>query len=48
LWLTLNLSLLVEGSQNLVRMEKLVKAIMKDPEKADALLCRQGRAWEKR
>jgi len=39
---------LVKGSQNRVRMEKLVKAIMRDPEKADALLCRQGQAWEKR
>lgn len=38
---------LVKGSQNRVRMEKLVKAIMKDPKKAPELLCRQGKAWEK-
>ncbi len=37
---------LVKGSQNQVRMEKLVKAIMKQPEKARHLLCRQGEAWE--
>lgn len=38
---------LVKGSQNKVRMERLVKLIMKEPHKADQLLCRQGRAWEK-
>jgi len=37
---------LVKGSQNLVRMEKLVKIIMKQPEKASELLCRQGKAWQ--
>ena len=39
---------LVKGSQNMVRMERLVKEIMKDPGKASELLCRQGEAWEKR
>lgn len=38
---------LVKGSQNRVRMEKLVKLIMKEPQKAGELLCRQGAAWEK-
>jgi len=39
---------LVKGSQNMVRMERLVKEIMKEPDKASELLCRQGEAWEKR
>jgi UDP-N-acetylmuramoyl-tripeptide--D-alanyl-D-alanine ligase len=38
---------LVKGSQNRVRMEKLVKIIMAKPEKAPELLCRQGEMWEK-
>lgn len=38
---------LVKGSQNKVRMERLVKIIMKEPHKADQLLCRQGKVWEK-
>jgi len=38
---------LVKGSQNRVRMEKLVKIIMAKPEKASELLCRQGEMWEK-
>lgn len=36
---------LVKGSQNRVRMEKLVKLIMKEPKKASELLCRQGEVW---
>ena len=39
--------ILVKGSQNRVRMERLVKIIMAHPEKAGALLCRQDKAWEK-
>ncbi len=39
--------ILVKGSQNRVRMERLVKAIMKYPEKARDLLCRQDKAWKK-
>jgi len=38
---------LVKGSQNRVRMEKLVKMIMETPELASQLLCRQDKAWEK-
>ncbi|MFH1012816.1 MAG: UDP-N-acetylmuramoyl-tripeptide--D-alanyl-D-alanine ligase [Candidatus Peregrinibacteria bacterium] len=38
---------LVKGSQNRVRMERLVKIIMAYPEKASELLCRQDTAWEK-
>ena len=38
---------LVKGSQNKVRMERLVKLIMKEPHKADQLLCRQGKVWER-
>ncbi len=39
---------LVKGSQNKVRMERLVKQIMKDPKRAPELLCRQGKAWTER
>lgn len=39
--------ILVKGSQNKVRMEKLIQVIMKHPEKAGELLCRQGEMWEK-
>jgi UDP-N-acetylmuramyl pentapeptide synthase len=38
---------LVKGSQNRVQMERLVKLIMKKPEQAELLLCRQGLAWQK-
>lgn len=38
---------LAKGSQNKVRMERLVKVIMAQPEKAPGLLCRQDDAWEK-
>ena len=39
--------ILVKGSQNRVRMERLVKIIMAQPEKAGELLCRQEKAWER-
>lgn len=39
--------ILVKGSQNKVRMERLVKLIMGHPEQAGILLCRQDDAWEK-
>ncbi len=39
--------ILAKGSQNKVRMERLVKLIMKESHKADQLLCRQGVAWKK-
>ncbi len=39
--------ILIKGSQNRVRMERLVKIIMEHPEQAGILLCRQGKAWEK-
>ena len=39
--------ILVKGSQNRVRMERLVKIIMAEPDEAPILLCRQGKAWEK-
>lgn len=38
--------ILVKGSQNNIRMEKTVKMIMSDPQKAPELLCRQGLEWE--
>jgi UDP-N-acetylmuramoyl-tripeptide--D-alanyl-D-alanine ligase len=39
--------LLVKGSQNKARLEKLVKALMKEPWQAVRLLVRQEREWEK-
>ncbi len=39
--------ILVKGSQNRVRMERLVKVIMAHPEKASQMLCRQGEVWER-
>jgi len=39
-------TVLVKGSQNNVRLERLVKAIMKHPEKAAELLVRQEPEWE--
>ena len=38
---------LVKGSQNRVRMEKLVKIVMSNPSEANKLLCRQGEAWDR-
>ncbi len=38
--------ILTKGSQNKVRMERMVKLIMKHPENASKLLCRQEKAWE--
>lgn len=40
-------TILVKGSQNQVRLERLVKKLMRDPEKAETLLARQGAEWEK-
>jgi len=37
---------LVKGSQNKVRLEIFVKALMKHPEKAKELLVRQGEKWQ--
>jgi len=39
--------ILVKGSQNRIRMEKLVKVIMKKPDQARTLLCRQGDDWDR-
>ncbi|MDO8507768.1 MAG: UDP-N-acetylmuramoyl-tripeptide--D-alanyl-D-alanine ligase [bacterium] len=39
---------LAKGSQNKIRVEKAVKMIMKNPEDAPNVLCRQGKEWEKR
>jgi UDP-N-acetylmuramoyl-tripeptide--D-alanyl-D-alanine ligase len=38
-------TILVKGSQNKVRLEKLVKMAMKDPARAKELLVRQDEAW---
>ncbi|PIS32346.1 hypothetical protein COT40_00510 [Candidatus Peregrinibacteria bacterium CG08_land_8_20_14_0_20_41_10] len=37
--------ILVKGSQNNIRLEKLIKIIMAEPEKATELLVRQGGEW---
>lgn len=39
-------TILVKGSQNRVRLERLVKKLMREPERADELLARQGREWD--
>lgn len=39
--------ILVKGSQNNVRLERFVKAVMKHPEDASELLVRQGKYWQK-
>lgn len=40
-------TILVKGSQNKIRLERLVKELMLDKSKASTLLVRQGREWEK-
>lgn len=40
-------TILVKGSQNKVRLERLVKQLMKEPERASELLARQGDEWYK-
>jgi len=37
--------LLIKGSQG-ARMEKVVKELMVEPERAEELIVRQGREWE--
>lgn len=38
-------TILVKGSQNRVRLERLVKKLMRDPDRARELLARQGAEW---
>jgi len=38
--------ILVKGSQNRVRLERLIKEIMKNPEDAEKLLVRQSKTWQ--
>lgn len=40
-------TILVKGSQNKVRLERLVKQLMQEPERAEELLARQGREWDR-
>ncbi len=40
-------TILVKGSQNRVRLERLVKQLMQEPERAQELLARQGREWDR-
>jgi len=39
--------ILVKGSQNLVRLERLIKGIMADPTQASRLLVRQDEEWDR-
>lgn len=39
--------ILVKGSQNTIYLERVVEAVMDQPETADELLCRRGEYWEK-
>jgi UDP-N-acetylmuramoyl-tripeptide--D-alanyl-D-alanine ligase len=39
-------TILVKGSQNRVRLERLVEMLMADPSKAEELLARQDRHWK--
>ena len=45
--ITSNDILLVKGSQNKVRLERLTKSLMKYPERAEKLLPRQEKQWQK-
>ena len=38
--------ILIKGSQNTIRLERAVKVLMLEPERAGELLCRQGKEWE--
>ena len=38
--------ILIKGSQNTIRLERAVKELMLEPERAEELLCRQGKEWE--
>jgi len=38
--------ILIKGSQNTIRLERAVKALMLEPERAEELLCRQGPEWK--
>lgn len=40
--------ILLKGSQNKVRLERAVKALMAHPQDAPKLLCRQEKEWEKK
>lgn len=39
--------ILIKGSQNIIRLERAVKELMAEPQRASELLCRQGPEWEK-
>lgn len=39
---------IAKGSQDKIRIEKAVKLIMKNPENASNILCRQSKEWKKR
>ena len=40
--------ILIKGSQNTIFLEAAVKKLMKDPSKANKLLCRRGKFWDNR
>jgi UDP-N-acetylmuramoyl-tripeptide--D-alanyl-D-alanine ligase len=37
--------ILIKGSQNTIRLERAVKELMAEPERAAELICRQGKEW---
>jgi UDP-N-acetylmuramyl pentapeptide synthase len=43
-----NTVFLVKGSQNTIRMERVVKALMSDPKQASKLLVRQDPSWRRK
>jgi len=38
--------ILIKGSQNTIRLERAVKELMAEPERAKELICRQGKEWQ--
>jgi UDP-N-acetylmuramoyl-tripeptide--D-alanyl-D-alanine ligase len=41
-------TILVKGSQNMIFLEIVVQALMKNPQDSDRLLCRRGKFWDKK
>jgi UDP-N-acetylmuramoyl-tripeptide--D-alanyl-D-alanine ligase len=41
-------AILVKGSQNTLFLEIIVEGLMKDPSKAEELLCRRGKFWDEK
>lgn len=41
-------TILIKGSQNTLFLEIITETLMREPEKADQLLCRRGKFWDKK